>query len=87
MARKEVVSRKIPLTTVSVMCVDGERGEIITREVKVKGVPRNERIFTKRVARMVEDDVLKFVKILDCKTEVKKAFIPMDKFLEICEWE
>ena len=87
MARKEVVSRKMPVTKVNVMCVDKEKGEVFTREVNIKGVPKSEKTFIRKVAKLVEDDSVKFVKIVDYSTTIKKAYIPMEQFLEICLWE
>ena len=87
MARKEVVSRKMPVTNVNVMCVDTEKGELFSRTVSIKGVPKSEKTFIRKVAKLVEDDSVKFVKIVDYTTAVKKAYMPMEQFLENCQWE
>lgn len=87
MARKEVVSRKIPVTTVIAMCVDKEKGELFEREVKIKGIPKSEKLLNKKITKAVEDDSVKFVKVVSLNTEVKKAYIPMEDFLKICSWE
>lgn len=87
MARKEVVSRKIPVTTALAMCVDKQKGEVIQREVRIKGIPKSEKLLNKKVAKAVEDDVIQFVKVLSVETEVKKAYIPMEDFLKVCYWD
>lgn len=87
MARKEVVSRKINVTTVKAMCVDKQKGEVIEREVKIKGIPKSEKLLNKKTARAVEDDAIQFVKVISVSSEVKKAYMPMEEFLKNCVWE
>lgn len=87
MARKEVVSRKMVVTVAEVMCVDSEKGVVFTKEVTVKGAPKKEKIFIKRIKTIVEDDNTKLVKVLDKHEEVRKAWMPMQEFLDNCYFE
>lgn len=87
MARKEVISRKMVVTVAEVMCVDSEKGEIFNKEVTVKGAPKKEKIFIKRIKNLVEDENTKLVKVLDKREEVRKAWMPMQEFLDNCYFD
>lgn len=69
------------------MCVDKQKGEVIEREVKIKGIPKSEKLLNKKTARAVEDDAIQFVKVISVSSEVKKAYMPMEEFLKNCIWE
>lgn len=75
------------MTTAKVMCVDKQKGEVIEREVKLKGIPKSEKLLNKRAAKAVEDDVIQFVKVISTESETKRVYMPMEEFLKYCTWE
>ena len=87
MPRKEVVSRKMRITTALVQAVDMQRGILTTHEVKLKGVPKERRLFDKKLDKLCALDGMKYVQLISYETKTAMGKMPIDDFIRKCYWE
>ena len=87
MPRKEVVSRKMRVTTALVQAVDMQRGILTTHEVKLKGVPKDKRAFDKKLDKLCAMDNMKFIQLVSYDTKTMMGKMALDDYIRNCYWE
>ena len=85
MARTPQVTRTIQTTKVKVMCLNVVEGKSVTKEVILPRTYKDEKHLMKQLEKVVNDDVIKAVHILE--TEVNETLYGMSeqKFIENAE--
>ena len=81
MARKPMVTRKIKLTTVNVLCLNIETAEPFNTVVKLPGHYNNEQKLRKLVDEKINTDTQKSVHIVDVTQETKLLGMTEEEFI------
>lgn len=81
MARKPMVTRKINITTVNVLCLNVETAEPFNRVVKLTGRYNNELKLRKVVDKKINNDTEKTVHIVDVTQETKLLGMTEEEFM------
>lgn len=86
MPRKDVVSRKMPITASIIQCVDLDRGILVTKELLTKGRPTDRKAHERKLDRICERKGYRFVQLISYKTEERTGIMPVEEFIERCTW-
>ena len=81
MARKPMVTRKIKITTVNVLCLNIETAEPFNRVVKLSGHYNNEVKLRKVIDEKINTDTEKTVQIVDVTQETKLLGMTEEDFM------
>lgn len=71
MARKRMVTRSVPTTIATLLCLDTERAEPFNKTVTLSGIFKDKKAILKAAKSVVEDDVISVAKIVNVEVEEK----------------
>lgn len=85
MARVPMVTRTIQTTRANVMCLDIERGEPFNKEVILPRTYNDEKAMLKQAEKVVNNETVKAVHIVDFKVEETRYGMTEQQFIEVAE--